>query len=414
MRALPSLRPVLAAAVAVAAFAACGGDSSGSGPDAAMALADATPPTPDAGPFAPAPHPGPPQIGSYGGPVMDTPVVVPIFFTGDDAIQAQVEDFLSRLPGTDYWHATTSEYGVGDVTIGTSIVSADAAPTTDDALQAWLATMTDGTHAGWPAADGNTLYAVFLPAGVTLSTPWGNSCSAFGAYHAEVTTSASAGAIYALMPRCQGQGAAIDSLTTATSHELVEAVTDPRPFTDTAYALPDDDHYVWGATPGGELGDMCEYVRSAEQRDVGSFLVQRTWSNASAAAGHDPCVPALDAPFMGATPVLDEDLPLDLGDGAVTTKGVQIATGTSKTIEVDLWSDAPAVDWTVKAYDLASYFSGQPEELQFAWDKDGGNNGDKLMLTITRARDGDGGSEFVISAHTPDTTVSLWWGFVAN
>jgi len=412
MRALASSRLLLAAALAAGSLAACGGDSSGSGPDAQTG-ADATPPTPDAGPFAPAAHPDLPQVVSYGGGVMDAPVIVPIFFTGDDTVQAQVEDFLAMLPGSDYWKATTMEYGVGDVTIATSIVSTDAAPTTDDALQTWLASMTDGTHAGWPAADGNTLYAVFLPAGVTLSTPWGKSCQDFGAYHAEVTKSNSPGAIYALMPRCQGQGPAIDDLTVSTSHEFIEAVTDPRPFTDPAYALLDDANYVWGATPGGEVGDMCEYLRSAPQRDVGTYLVQRTWSNAAAAASHDPCVPA-SGPFIGSSPVLAEDLPIDLGDGTVTTKGVQIATGTSKTIEVDLWSDAPTDAWTVKAYDVASFLQGQPEELQFSWDKDTGNNGDKLMLTITRARDGMGGSEFVISSHNADTTVSLWWGFVAN
>jgi len=219
--------------------------------------------------------------------------------------------------------------------------------------------------------------------------------------------------IYALLPRCSSTN--IDSVTTATSHELVEAVTDPFPYTNGAFQNVDPDHFVWGSTPGGELGDMCEYVGLADQRLVGTFAVQRTWSNAAARAGHDPCVPALTTPYLGAAPQLDELVTIDLGNqsGVVSTKGVQVPLGMSKTVEVALFSDAPADDWTVKATDAATVMGGDAE-LSFAWDKTTGHNGDKLHLTITRIKAGQGGSEFVVSSRINNVSTSLWWGFVAN
>src|SRR5439155_14740378 len=315
--------------------AACGGNNSSQTPDAPAAPDAAI----DAG-FTPASHLPPPQVVSLGGPVLTAPKIEPIFFTGDSAMQGMVEGFLSTLATDPYWAATTSEYGVGALTILPTIVTTSTPPTTDAALQTWLTTMTDGTHAGWPTPDMNTVYAVYLPAGVVLSTPFGTSCQSFGGYHDETVTTMQKPLIYALLPRCDSS---LTSQTVVTSHELVEAATDPLPFTKGAWQSVDNDHAIWGFTPGGELGDMCEYVHAAEQQIVGSYTVQRTWSNASAAAGHDPCVPALKDPYVTATPMLTDSLPIDIGppQGTVMTKGISVAMGTSKTIEVDLWSDAP-------------------------------------------------------------------------
>jgi hypothetical protein len=397
-------------AIALVSLAACGGSDNSAAPDAGDTV-DAAPDAPSG--FQMAPHDMPPQVIKLPGPVLAAPKVIPIFFMGDSAMQTQVEPYLQALVGSDFWKKTTSEYGVGDLTIGTSIVVTDAAPTTDDMLQSFIAGKLDGTHPEWPQPDGNVLYTVFLPSGVTLSTPWGSSCSSFGGYHSEGMKPDNTKFSYALMPRC---GSSLDEITITTSHELIEAATDPFPFTAGAYQQTDDPHLIWSYTPGGELGDMCEYVAAASQRLVGNYAVQRSWSNASAAAGHDPCVPVMNTPYLGAAPVLTDDTTLDLGDGtgAHPTKGIQIAAGSQKTIEVDLFSDADAPDWTVKATD-ASALTGGSGELSFTWDKTTGHNGDKLMLTITHTAAGqNGGSEFVISSRVNNRSVSLWWGYVAN
>ncbi len=377
---------------------------------------DAPPLPPDApvdAAFVEAPHPDVPQGVSGGGPVQTAPVIQPIFFTGDEAMATQFAPFLTALAASDYWPTATSEYGVGPMTINPTIITTDPPPTTDDELKQFLATHADGTHAGWPTPTVNTNYAVFLPSGVSLSTPFGNSCQAFGGYHDEGTDSAGNPIVYSLMPRCDPS---LDSLTVVTSHEFVEAATDPLPFSMGAWQDTDNEHAIWMFVPGGELGDMCEYVHAADQMLIGSYYVQRTWSNKSVAAGHDPCVPVLSTPYLTSAPVMPEDVMIDLGppQGMVATKGVTVPVGMSKTIEVDLFSDAPTADWTVKAIDAAS-LSGSPSELMLSLDKSTGNNGDKLMLTITRTRAAaNGASEFVLSSRVANASVSLWWGFVAD
>ena len=395
--------------LAGAALAACG--------DNLAVPPDAAPPPPDAPAFVEAPHGTVPQVMSGGGPVLSAPTVVPIFFSGDDAARAQVETFLGQLATSSYWGATTAEYGVGQLAVGPSIVSSDPPPTTDDDLRAWLTANLDGLHPGWPAADASTIYTVFLPDGVVLNAGGAQSCSSFGGYHDETTTQAGAPLVYALLPRCKSMTAGpLDEVTEATSHELIEASTDPLPFTNPAYEQIDDAHFVWGRTPGAELGDMCEDVITAYQPLVGSFMVQRTWSNASAAAGHDPCVPVLKAPYVAASPEL-QDLTITTHGGAmIDTQGITIASGTPATLTVDLFSDAATfTDFSVQAMDVAQLLGGSPQ-LTFAWDNNWGHNGDKRTVTITRTTAGTSsrGGEMLILARVNNVVQSIWWVYVAG
>jgi hypothetical protein len=365
-------------------------------------------------------RPSAPQVSSAGGPVLVGPEIVPIFFAGDDDMQHQLEAFLDELATSPYWSTATSEYGIGAPTIDTSIVAAETPPTTDDELQALLeshvgsplsAATTVGFPVRWPAPDANTVYVVFLPTGVTLTAGSDTSCVTFGGYHDETTQSH---IVYALLPRCAPSGAPIDAITPALSHELVEAATDPHPETAPAFVVVDNADIVWAFTPGAELGDMCEYVHAARQRLVGGYLVQRTWSNNSAAAGHDPCVPTLGVPYVGAAPVFG-DVTLAVSGTSVVTQGIQIATNTSATIDLTLFSDAPTANWTVGADDVASVVQMLPAELSMSLNQTVGNDGDVLELTIKRLKNGDGGgSEFVITSKVGGETTSLWWGLVTN
>ena len=386
-------------------------------------------PPPDAGPidakpadamFVEAVHPPVPQVISGGGPVLTAPKIVPIFFTGDDTVQGEIEGCLAALSGSDYWTTATSEYGVGMVTIEPTVVSTDVAPTTDSALRTWLKSNTDGTHDGWPVPDDNTIYAVFLPPGDLLTTNFGSSCKDFGAYHDEGSDTQGGRLVYALMPRCPSNSSVIDQLTSAASHEFIEAATDPFPFSNTAFDQLDSDHQVWGNIPGGEIGDMCEYVEAAYQYDVGTYLVQRVWSNASAMAGHDPCVPALDAPYTAAAPVFTMEVGIGGAgpDGQAQTQGIEVALASTVTIPVKFYSDAPNGYWSVAAYDATAFISGTTTgaELSLGWDEPLGTNGETHHLNITRLADGQsGGSEFVIASRDANgKIVSLWWGYVEN
>jgi hypothetical protein len=279
---------------------------------------------------------------------------------------------------------------------------------------------------------------VFLPAGVTLNDGSGNSCQAFGGYHSEIADfsgfgggsgsgsgsgsampPAGVGLVYALIPRCAGPAGEgpLDETTIATSHELVEASTDPHPYTAAGYDQIDNAHLAWRRTPGAELGDMCEYLENAAQPLVGSFLVQRTWSNASAAAGHDPCVPALSGAFVAAAPALPDTMTITTRNGGtITTEGVAVDMGQTQTVEVDVFADADTTDTaSVGAMDVAQFLGTGTPSLEFQWDRQVGGNGTKLNLMVTRVKAGTGRpNEFVVITKHGDKISTLWWGYVGG
>ncbi|HTR50125.1 MAG TPA: hypothetical protein VMJ10_05405 [Kofleriaceae bacterium] len=388
-------------AVAFAVLAACGDNiHPQETPDAASTVDAPTG-------FVEATHQAAPQVQSGGGPVLASPKVQPIFFSTDSDAEATLEDLLHMMVGSTYWQAVGTEYGVGDLTVLPSIVSTDTPPTTDDDLQTWLGTQ-------FPTPDPSTIYTVYLPMGVTLTEGNSASCTSFAGYHSETD----AGMVYALIPRCTSNvfSGPLDVVTYATSHELLEASTDPHPFSDPAYTEIDQDHLAWGRTPGAELGDMCEYVDAAFQPLVGNYLVQRTWSNASAAAGHDPCVPVLAGPYNGAAPNLPDLTITTHGGQQVMTKGITANLNQPVDLEVDLFTDAPQPTlYTVAAYDAAQ-FNGSAPNFRFTWQKYFGTNGDKLNLTITRTVAGNGHTNEIVifGQNGQGQTVSEWWAYVAG
>jgi len=376
-------------------------------PDAPDAPPDASPDAP--GPFMEAPHPTQPVVMNAGGQVLAAPRVVPVFFANDPD-RATIEDFLAQLAPSSYWTAVSGEYGIGAPTIAPSVIATETPPTTDNALATLISAHAGGTG-GWPANTPNTIYTVFLPPGVVLTMGGGQSCQSFGGYHSETDS----GAVYALMPRCTSMNfPGMAPVTIATSHELLEASSDPHPFTNPAYASIDDENAIWGLVPGAELGDMCEMAKAVYQPLLGSYYVQRMWSAASAAAGHDPCVPVMATPYVEAATNLP-DIMVQGGGQSLTTRGVKIPNGMSATVEVDLYSDAPAEDWTVVAVDVASKYEMSPAELQLTLDKSTGHNGDKLQLTITRLRDSQFGvSELGLMSQVNGVTVGTWWALVSQ
>ncbi len=348
----------------------------------------------------PLPRPVAPQVQNQGGPVIATPRVVPIFFA-NDAAQAQVEDFLQKLAASSFWGAATSEYGVGPLTVASSIVVSDPPPAVIDTagIEAWLAAYLDGNP--------NDVFAIFYPTSTTVSDPnFGTSCKDFNGFHYQGLKNTQI--VYAVLPRCPSTGALVgfDALSASLSHELVEAATDPLLATAPAWAFTDVDHLIWSYVPGAEVADMCDLEPQSFQRLVGPYVVERSWSNASALAGHDPCVPVLTAPYFNAAPVLTAKQQITFQSQVLTTNGLQLALGESKTIAVQLFSDAPRGDWSVDAVDTS-----QPPSFTFSWDAQTGNDGDVLHLTITRISSAS--SEIAIESRD-GTTTNLWFAFVTE
>ena len=90
------------------------------------------------------------------------------------------------------------------------------------------------------------------------------SCQAFCGYHNDI----SGQIYYAVMPYpgCQGCTGGMDvftALTSTSSHELCEAITD---------AVPGQG---WYDDSNGEIGDICAW----KTKQVGAYTVQLEWSN---------------------------------------------------------------------------------------------------------------------------------------
>ena len=85
---------------------------------------------------------------------------------------------------------------------------------------------------------------------------------------AATTTTSTASIFYAVMPYpdcagCTGALTVTDALTSTSSHELCEAITDPVP------------GQGWYDDQNGEIGDICAW----KTKKLGAYTVQLEWSN---------------------------------------------------------------------------------------------------------------------------------------
>jgi hypothetical protein len=365
----------------------------------------------------PAAHPAPPQVVDLGGPVI-TPYIVPITFAGDP-FAAQIDDFTETLGATPYWSAVTSEYGVGAATSAPPVHIATAAPASidDTQIQQWIKSGVGGIL---PAARTGILYAVFYPATTTVTWNGDASCAANEGYHWDLDLGGGTKVSYAVLPRCDTAVGApgitgVDATTLVASHEYLEAATDPFPTLAPAYGALDADHTIWGVLENVELGDLCTWADGVAIKPAGfAYTVQRTWSNSSIAAGHDPCVPApSDVAYFNSVPATADMVTISDYGQSSATRGVSIPVGQSKVIELSLYSDAPTPGpWTLSAADAPYYgIPATTHNLTFAFDKTQGQNGDHVALTITaNAYDAQiGGAPFMIVSTLGQRT-STWFG----
>jgi hypothetical protein len=315
-----------------------------------------------------------PQVVPVGGPVLTVPKVQPILYASDPS-GSDVLAFLQELASTSYWTETTSEYGVGALTVLPAITVTTPAPATvsDAMLETMLADNTSGASPAWGAADPSTIYLFVLPPRTIEQDAEGACCTN-----------------YALSCACSGfDGPGITDLQERTidmSHELVEAATDPFPDTNPAYTQEDDADIVWTLVTDGEVADMCEFNDDANVIPPGStYMVQRSWSNAAAARFENPCVPVVTTtPYLNSFPQLASISYSDGVDPPFATRGLHIPLGQSKSINVALRSaTSVAQAWTVDSYDYNAVIVGGYAETILQPPKTSGTDGDMVELKVT-------------------------------
>lgn len=218
----------------------------------------------------------PPQLTYRGGPLLTSVQVFTVFWGAawgqspqSDLIPQinQFFDFILTSPLLDQ----LAEYNVPGKTIGHGQRIGTASVTTpklrssitDRTIQHMLQ-QEIGANSAFPQPTPNTLYFVYLPPGVSVSQGGSRSCQAFCGYHENI----SGKVFYAVMPYpgCQGCAGGLDvfpALTSTSSHELCEAITDTIP------------GQGWYDDQNGEIGDICAW----KTKQVGAYTVQLEWSN---------------------------------------------------------------------------------------------------------------------------------------
>ncbi len=396
-----------------------GGGAVDAGDDAGLPDAGNDSGLPDAG-WTIAPHPGFPTALALGGPVVAHPKIVPITFP-NDPLTSDIDTFVAAIAHTTYWEDRVAEYGIDKPVPLAPIHDPTVQPATvdDSAIQSFLVSHLEDADAGWPKGDGDTLFTFFYPPGTTITENGYSSCATFHGYHFNVTLHDGTKVPYAVVSRCDslpelpGIGG-IDYAAAVASHEVIEALTDPFPYDNPAYAEEDNDHLAWTLAVGGELGDLCALVGDAFYRPNDfDYPMQRIWSNAAAAAGRDPCSPQPGGePYFNSVPVLDEPVTFTVQGQSYPTQGVKIPVGQSKTIDLDLFSDGPTSQpWSLDAFE----YSSDPSHLKFAFDQGSGQNGDVRHLTITvEKKDPAYGAELFVVVSRLGSRTNLFFGLVGN
>lgn len=313
-----------------------------------------------------------PLLSDLGGPKLTAPRVVTVTFPGDDAtLVSTLQGFDDAITSTVWWDAVASEYGVGRGTGGGHVVlpSSAASGYTDSVhggdstvRQLLQGAVSDGTL---PAPDAQTLYVVYFPAGTIVRLDGISACAPPGTtgWHDVVSVvpgdaSAPVDVAYAVLPRC---GSDPGAMTQAASHEIVEAATDPSPENAPALQMTDP---AWLAF-GSEAADVCIAVDTDLSTTDSGYLLQRSWSNASARAGHDPCVPRPAGVWFDMAP-------------ATGAEELTLGVGQSATFALYAIADGDAGPWQVQAVATSGSSS-----LGLSLNRSTVRAGDTALLTVT-------------------------------
>ncbi len=245
------------------------------------------------------------HLNYYGGRVMSNVQVAVVFWTAnvDFTTHNQIKGFFSTINNSPYLDMLSEYNTVGlngfadgmpgsnqtigrGTAIGPFTISPSISGTTVDDSQiiSELQAQITAGNLPSPATDGsgnvNTLYMVYFPLGYTITLGTDTSCVAFCAYHGTYSNN-NLSIPYGVMPdlsapgcngRCGGAAATFDNLTSVSSHELAESITD----TEVGIAQSFNRPLAWYDVPNNvEIGDICNHVHAI----LSGYTVQQEWSN---------------------------------------------------------------------------------------------------------------------------------------
>ncbi|MEA2643991.1 MAG: hypothetical protein QOG08_1017 [Chloroflexota bacterium] len=216
-----------------------------------------------------------PALTYRGGPLLTSAQIFTLFW-GDgwqeppqsDVMQQVIQffDYIVTSPLLDQLGEYTvagSKIGHG-ANLGATPAAAALGQSVDDSAIQQFIQQEISSNTAVPQPTPNSLYFVFLPPGVSVSLDGSSSCSTFCGYHNDINGQI----FYAVMPYpdcpgCSGALTVLDAITSTSSHELCEAITDPIPGKG------------WYDDSNGEIGDICAW----QTKKLGDYSVQLEWSN---------------------------------------------------------------------------------------------------------------------------------------
>ncbi len=237
----------------------------------------------------------------YGGPVISNAKVFVVLWGNnvDGPTASGMGDFFSALTKSDImdWmdqynttgksldgrDGTNQHIGKGSFAGVIKISPAKTSGDIDDKeIQAELQKQIDAGVL--PKPDDNTLYMTYFPPGMTIGIDNMHSCSEFCAYHGFNGSPQSAHFYYGVMPDLGGAcsfgcgfNQHMDNVTSISTHEFCEAVTDPYPTPGNTAAYPQ----AWNDSQASEIGDKCADSLNTLKQGSRTWTVQSEFDNAA-------------------------------------------------------------------------------------------------------------------------------------
>lgn len=220
------------------------------------------------------------KLTNYGGPVLTHVNVIPVYWNANVQYMSNLTSFYQYIVASPMYTSLLPQYSsIGAGTVDAPYVGSQPSTGTysDAQVQAYLTSLINAGAV--PAPNANNYYAMHFPSGISLTASDGSkSCVTWCAYHGTYVLNG-VNVNYGIVPDqggscaggCGANSQRVNNLTSVSSHELVEATTDPAVGLATTYAPP----LAWYNKTYGEIGDIC----NAQQATVSGWVVQKEWSN---------------------------------------------------------------------------------------------------------------------------------------
>ena len=292
--------------------------------------------------FVETPHTALPLVAPHDHVVLTKPELVTITFPGY-AWTAKVQSFGEFLGGSSWLAAVGTEYGVGVTTQVAKVEwpAAAVAGTTDQQLRKLIGQgITSGMLPAPPTKGSQLVYTVYWPSDVVLDARAqgaGVLCqkAAFHAsgelfasgYHDSFAAPNGARVDYVVVGDCSNS---IDTITRTASRELIGTFTDPFEVDNSGWLLDVMSTDPWFLdVNSGEVGYLCENEKPVTEA---GWTLHRSWSNAAAKAGMQPCLPSPEGTAY-------------YNVSASPSGTVHAAAGTTVVYTLTGWSSEPVPRW---------------------------------------------------------------------